>query len=648
MRSAHRSRMGIIAVAVTLVASVTVVAALGGSVALAASTFVVDTTTDSHDAVPGDGICADAAGLCSLRAAAEEANGNAGMDTITVPAGTYTYTIASRIVFSDNTTVAGAASAVTTIDADGLSGVFGVDGRATLPSLRITGLTITGGDGLGGGIYIGSGALNLLDSTVTGNTGPRGGGIFNDIGAVGILNSMVHDNTATADSGGGIVVDRGTMYVTNSTISDNVATASGSTSGGGVENNAVLVMTNSTVSGNRGGMGGGIYNANSGMLTLVHSTVAGNDASYPGGGIFNDGGSMTLTASILDGNTNRSARSDCFSTVPPTSGGYNFIGDGTGCMWVAGSGDIVGTATAPLSAGLGPLQDNGGPTTTHALLPGPPVAINTIPVAACAVATDQRGVVRPQGGMCDKGAFEVEVVVDTVGLVDPLTGAWRLRDGGGAVTSFFYGNPGDLPISGDWDGDGDATPGLYRQSDGFFYSRNSNTTGVADAECFAGDPADVPVAGDWDGDGDDNLGIYRPSTQMFYLYTSTCTGSPMGAAQIAFLFGNPGDKPVAGDWDGDGIDEVGLHRESTGFFYWRNTLTTGVADGEIFFGDPGDRFVSGDWGVVDGKDTPAVFRPSDQTFYFRHTLTQGVADSQFTWTGAGTDWLPVSGRFGLD
>jgi parallel beta-helix repeat protein len=242
-------------------------------------------------------------------------------------------------------------------------------------------------------------------------------------------------------------------------------------------------------------------------------------------------------------------------------------------------------------------------------------------------------------GLCSAG--------DTVGLVDPATGEWSLRNSVGTVTSFFYGNPGDLPIAGDWDGDGVATPGLYRQSDGFLYSRNSNTTGVADAECFAGDPSDVPIAGDWDGDGDDNLGIYRPSEQRFYLFTTTCTGTPMGAAQISFLFGNPGDNPVAGDWDGDGIDEVGLHRESTGFFYWRNTLDTGVADGEIFFGDPGDRFVSGDWGVVDGKDTPGLFRPSDVTFYFRHTLTQGVADSQFTWTGAGSSWLPVAGDFGL-
>jgi hypothetical protein len=241
----------------------------------------------------------------------------------------------------------------------------------------------------------------------------------------------------------------------------------------------------------------------------------------------------------------------------------------------------------------------------------------------------------------------LDVVTDTTGLVDVAQGKWYLRNSAGTVTSFYYGNPGDLPISGDWDGNGTSTPGLYRQSDGFFYARNSNTQGIADAECFAGDPADVPVVGDWDGDGDDNLGLYRPSEQRFYLFTTSCTGSPMGAAQIVLGFGNPGDKPVAGDWDGDGIDEVGLHRESTGYFYWRNTLDTGIASGQIFYGDPNDRFVSGDWGTVDGIDTPAIFRPSDLTYYLRHTLSQGPADGTFTWTGAGAGWLPVSGSFGL-
>jgi hypothetical protein len=121
----------------------------------------------------------------------------------------------------------------------------------------------------------------------------------------------------------------------------------------------------------------------------------------------------------------------------------------------------------------------------------------------------------------------------------------------------------------------------------------------------------------------------------------------LGAAHYSFAFGNPGDQPVAGDWDGDGVDEIGLQRESTGLFYWRNTLTTGIADGDIYFGDPGDRFVSGDWGVVDGRDTPAVYRPSNRTVYFRYTLTEGIADAQFRWPGAGEAWLPVAGSFSL-
>ncbi len=234
---------------------------------------------------------------------------------------------------------------------------------------------------------------------------------------------------------------------------------------------------------------------------------------------------------------------------------------------------------------------------------------------------------------------------DNVGLVDPAEGRWSLRNDAGGVDSFTFGNPGDRPIIGDWDGDGDQTPGLYRQSDGFFYARNSNDTGVAHFECFAGDPEDVPLAGDWNGDGTDTLGIYRPSRQRFFLFNKQCDNSPMGAADIDFAFGDPGDQPVAGDWDGDGIDEVGLHRESTGLFYWRNRNTTGNADGTIIFGDPDDRFVSGDWNGTPGQDTPALFRPSDMTLYFRHTLTQGNADATLPWTGAGAGWLPVAGDF---
>jgi hypothetical protein len=109
------------------------------------------------------------------------------------------------------------------------------------------------------------------------------------------------------------------------------------------------------------------------------------------------------------------------------------------------------------------------------------------------------------------------------------------------------------------------------------------------------------------------------------------------------VFGNPGDKPFVGDFDGDAIDEVGLHRESTGFVYYRETLTTGIADNAFFFGDPGDRFVTGDWGVLDYVDTPAVFRPANSTFFFRYSNSQGNADQQFAFGQPA--WLPVSGVF---
>ena len=100
----------------------------------------------------------------------------------------------------------------------------------------------------------------------------------------------------------------------------------------------------------------------------------------------------------------------------------------------------------------------------------------------------------------------------------------------------------------------------------------------------------------------------------------------------------------AGDFDGDGTDTVGLHRESTGLVYFRNSHTGGNADAEMFFGDPGDGLVAGDWGVRDGVDTPAVFRPTTTTFFFRHTNTQGNADDQFQW--GQQSWVPVAGEFG--
>jgi glucose/arabinose dehydrogenase len=232
---------------------------------------------------------------------------------------------------------------------------------------------------------------------------------------------------------------------------------------------------------------------------------------------------------------------------------------------------------------------------------------------------------------------------DTVGLVDPATGVWYLRNGAGNTYSFFYGNPGDLPFAGDWDCDGVDTPGLYRQSDGFVYLRNSNSPGIADVSFFFGDPGDIPIAGDFDGDGCDTVSVYRPSQGRVFVINELGDGDQgLGAADTSYFFGNPGDAPFTGDFNGDGIATVGLYRESTGLVYFRNSHTQGIAEFQFFFGNPGDRFVGGDW-TDGGFDAPGLFRPSQAAFYLKHENTQGNADEQFGY-GTGT-MRPVAGHW---
>ncbi|MDX1744503.1 MAG: hypothetical protein R3324_01080, partial [Halobacteriales archaeon] len=230
--------------------------------------------------------------------------------------------------------------------------------------------------------------------------------------------------------------------------------------------------------------------------------------------------------------------------------------------------------------------------------------------------------------------------VSIVGGVELSTGVWNLFDNGTKVSSFFYGNPGDFPFMGDWDCDGVETPGLYRQSDGFVYLRNSNTQGIADIRFFFGNPGDVPMAGDFNGDGCDTVSIYRPSEAKFYIINELGSDEKgLGAADYSFFYGVPGDVPFVGDWTGDGIDTPGLRRDSDGFVYLRNTNTQGVADVDYFYGNDGDVVFAGDWDG-DGDDTLGLYRPSNGVMYLRNTNSTGIADLDFF---AGFGLYPVAG-----
>ncbi|MGH9051844.1 MAG: CAP domain-containing protein [Acidimicrobiia bacterium] len=210
-------------------------------------------------------------------------------------------------------------------------------------------------------------------------------------------------------------------------------------------------------------------------------------------------------------------------------------------------------------------------------------------------------------------------VADSVGYLDTGSGLWCLVTAGGGVAEFYYGNPADLPVMCDWNGDGVETVGLYRPSTGFLHLRNSNTQGSSDVAIFYGGPSDLPVCGDWNGDGVDTIGIYRPSQAAFYLRNS----NTQGTADLAFYFGNHGDVPFAGDWNGDGIDTVGIYRPSTGQVMITNSHG-GVAHYSGYYGNPGDRFVVGDWDG-DGRDSFGIFRPSEGTFYLSNSIG-GPAD----------------------
>jgi hypothetical protein len=294
--------------------------------------------------------------------------------------------------------------------------IFQVASGATL---HVDTLTVSNGNAASGGGISNSGTLSLTNSTVSDNSATSwGGGILNwEGGTVSVTDSTVSGNTSLHASGGGIV------SLTDSTVSGNTAS-----SGGGILNweGGTVSLTNSTVSGNTASSGGGGGILNDATLTLTSSTVSGNDATENGGGILNYGyGTLTLTGSLVAGNTAKLEGPDVLGAVASGST-YNLLGNGTDMSGLTDGedGNLVGTADIPIDPGFELdeegkpyLKDNGGPTRTIALQAGSP-AIDHIPVGACAVETDQRGVDRPQGTGCDIGAFELEQAPDQPTISD--------------------------------------------------------------------------------------------------------------------------------------------------------------------------------------------------------------------------------------
>jgi hypothetical protein len=239
-----------------------------------------------------------------------------------------------------------------------------------------------------GGLYNAGGIMVLRNCSISGNSSVEGGGIWNG-GSLAATNCLISYNSAHysewGERGGG-VFNIGYAVLQNTTVSGNYAQGEG----GGIWNRGGLRLLNCTITSNtifmyqQLGAGGGVWNLKSdyAIFQSRNSIIAGNSSfTYTNGGVLTSPNDISGYFESLGHNL-------ILGTNGWTKVGYN-------------NTDLLGVD--PM---LGPLQDNGGPTWTHALLPGSPAIDAGDPTGA--PADDQRGVPRPQGPGIDIGAFEYQ------------------------------------------------------------------------------------------------------------------------------------------------------------------------------------------------------------------------------------------------
>lgn len=348
-----------------------------------AATFTVDSNGDAADADTANPACATAAGVCTLRAAVQQANATPGTDIIRVPA--MTISLGSAITIASNLTLQGAGARGTVLQATG-----GAHAMVLVTSgvVTVSGVTVTGATG-GGALAVNQsgGDLTLRGIRVTGNDATAAGSAYGPVytmnGTLTVRDSEISGNSTTSTSssawGGGLAVYSSTVTVLNTTIADN-----------------------SLVAGSSQAIGGGVWAGQNSTVILTGSTVAGNTmsamASFGAGITQSAGGSggVEVSDSVLalpHGATNCTANP---GAKIPVFLGRNLVDD-TSCGAAAATRTI-----AP--AKLGDLADNGGQTNTRVPMTGSP-AINA--ASTCVTPVDQRGQARPIAGSCDLGAVEV-------------------------------------------------------------------------------------------------------------------------------------------------------------------------------------------------------------------------------------------------
>jgi hypothetical protein len=320
-----------------------------------------------------------------------------------------------ELLIDKNLTITGPGANVLTISGNNSSRVFNIQaGNA----VTITDLAIANGKALGGAGVYNDNTLTMTNCDVYGNTAKYGAGLSNsNKGTLTMTNCNVYGNTAQHHGGG--VENYGMLTMTACNVSGN-----NSIYGGGIYSGwGTLGITNSTISGNLAYNGGGIYsnsyNPNYPITTLTNVTITNNRTSGgSGGGIYQSGGTISLLNTIVAGNfqgDNPSTAANDIDGSVSVNSFYNLIGvGGSGGLTNGTNHNQVGVSNALLGA----LANNGGPTQTHALMPGSPaidagyncvvLALGSGGCRASPLTTDQRGIgfARQVNGTVDIGAFE--------------------------------------------------------------------------------------------------------------------------------------------------------------------------------------------------------------------------------------------------
>ncbi|NEO84560.1 MAG: CHAT domain-containing protein [Spirulina sp. SIO3F2] len=296
-------------------------------------------------------------------------------------------------------------------DGGGISS-SGVNATVVLNNSTVSGNSSGPG---GGGIVMGMGStLTVANSIIANNSASSSGGGINSDRTVTITNSTISGNVAKA--GGGVKVQTGPLTITNSTISGNQATGTGSNDGAG----GILVqggdadIVNSTVSGNSAAKVGGGIEMDMGNVTLLNSTIAFNTAANQGGGVyFNSSEDHDIHNTIIANNTAASG-SDIHANLSNSSVQHSLITSTSGVSGLTLSNGVNGNIIGqdPL---LGPLQNNGGSTQTHALARNSP-AVNAgnndlaIDTNNAKLTIDQNGNFRIFDLSVDIGAYELQEI----------------------------------------------------------------------------------------------------------------------------------------------------------------------------------------------------------------------------------------------